>query len=376
MAINTLTLYRGFLEDNRTSMEIYADNLARSLKLVARDAFNVNQYRPLIPEWMLKYNINHGIKIRYARYLSYPKQAKRNQGTINHILDQSYAHLLNVIDPARSVITVHDLIPILAWKGAIPGLSYPHYPLLYKLTIASLRKARAVVAVSERTKRDLVTHCALIGSNITVVHNGIDDRFYSMSMDERVALRNSFGFPDQGTHLVLITGGQSYKNHRTSVQIIARLQYVIKQPVQLVWLGADNYEYEKCLEKVALTNTVIRLGNLSIERLVGLYNSVDCLLFPSWYEGFGWPPLEAMACGTPVVTSNAASLPEVVADAALTAAPDDIDGLSEAVRILLEDEDLRGDYIKRGYENAGRFTWDRCASKVASLYQQIIDDII
>lgn len=376
MAINALTLYRGFLEDNRTSMEIYADNLARSLKLVAHGVFQINQHRPSIPEWLFKYKVNHGIGLRYARYISYPNQAGRNQGTVNHILDQSYAHLLNVIDPTRSVVTVHDLIPILAWKGAIPGLSYPHYPLLYKLTIASLRKARAIIAVSQSTKKDLVAHCGLKESNIIVVHNGVDNRFYSMSMDERVALRNNFGFPDRGTHIVLITGCQGYKNHATSFQVVARLQHMTKKPVQLVWLGTGDYEHQTCLRRAGLNNTVIRLSNLSIERLVGLYNSVDCLLFPSWYEGFGWPPLEAMACGTPVVTSNAASLPEVIGDAALTGRPDDIDGLTEAVRILLEDDDLRGDYIRRGYRNASHFTWRRCALKVSSLYQQIIDDTL
>lgn len=376
MVINAVTLYRGFVEDKRASMEIYADNLEKSLKLIACDTLNVSQYRPSIPEWMIKCKINHDIRIRYARYFSYPYQAKQNQGAINHIIDQSYAHLLNVIDPARSIVTVHDLIPILAWKGAIPGLSYPHYPLFYKLTIAALHKARAIIAVSQSTKRDLIAHCGLKGSNITVVHNGIDNRFCSMSKEKRGALRHSFGFPDQGTHIVLITGSQSYKNHLTSFRVVARLQHVTKKPVQLVWLGADNYEYEKCLEEVDLDNTVIRLSSLSFERLVGLYNSVDCLLFPSWYEGFGWPPLEAMACGTPVVTSNAASLPEIVADAALTARPDDIDGFAEAVKIMIEDEDLRNYYIKRGYNNVSRFTWDRCASEVAGIYRQLLENTL
>jgi glycosyltransferase involved in cell wall biosynthesis len=376
MPVNSLTLYRDFLEDNRPSMETYADNLARSLRVVAGDAFNVNEYRPAIPAWTFKCKMNCSIRIRYARYVSYPNQAKRNQGSINHILDQSYAHLLNVIDPSRSVITVHDLIPILAWKGAIPGLSYPHYPLLYKLTIVSLRKARALIAVSQNTKRDLVTHCGLKESDIFVVHNGVDSRFCPMSKEERAALRDSFRFPDQGTHVVLVTGSQSYKNHLTSLRVVARLQGVTKHPVQLVWLGRDNYDHEECLGKVELNNPVIHLSNLSAERLVSLYNSVDCLLFPSWYEGFGWPPLEAMACGTPVVTSNAASLPEVVADAALIAPPNDIDGLTEAVKVLLEDEDLRSEYIKRGYHNASRFTWNRCASKVADVYEQIIADTI
>lgn len=374
MAVKTVRLYLGFAEDNPRSMEVYAANLASSLSRVAGDAFEVEQYRPSLPTWLTRSRIPKGIKVRYGRYWSYRRQARRNQGTINHVLDQSYAHLLNVIDPARSVITVHDLIPVLGWGGTVPGLSYPHYPLLYKWIIASLHKARAIIAVSESTKRDLIRQCGLPDSQITVVHNGIDSRFVSLEEDARAAARASFGLPDRDTHVVLITGGQSYKNHLTSFRVVARLQQATSRPVQLVWLGADDVEYEKCVGTVELARAVTRLQNLDPERLVGLYNSVDCLLFPSWYEGFGWPPMEAMACGTPVVTSNAAALVEVGRDAALTASPDDIDGLTEAVRLLLEDPALRHDYIHRGILNARRFTWDRCALGVLKVYEQVLSD--
>lgn len=376
MAISTLTLYRDFIEDNRLSMEVYADNLVRSLNLIAGDSINVNHYRPLIPEWMVKYKVSHAIKIRFARYFSYPITARKNQGAINHIIDQSYAHLLNVIDSTRSVITVHDLIPLLAWKGKIPGMSYPHYPFLFKFAIASLHKAHTIIAVSHSTKKDLVTYCGLKDSNIIVIHNGIDSGFRSFPKKEKVALRRSFGFPEDGAHLVLITGSQNYKNHVTSLRVIDRLQHATKNPVQLVWLGSEEDGYKKSLEGVNLKNRVIRLNQLSLKRLVELYNSVDCLLFPSWYEGFGLPPLEAMACGTPVVASTAASLPEIVGDASLTAEPGDADGLTKAVKLILENEALRNNYIKRGYKNASHFTWERCASEVFTVYKKIIDATI
>jgi len=374
MSLNSLILYRDFLEDNRTSMEVYADNLESALNLISCDLLEVDSYTPSIPDWVFRCKLPHGIRIRYARYFSYPIQAKNNQGIINHILDQSYAHLLNVIDSQRTVITVHDLIPILAWKGVIPGLSYPHFPLLYKLTVASLSKARAIIAVSNSTKDDLITHCGLNASSITVVHNGIDSRFCSFSNEKRKFLRDRFGFPDRNTHIILITGIQSYKNHLVSFQVISKLQHTTNTNVQLVWLGADNEMCKEYSKNVNLLNSVIPLSNLSFEQLVELYNSVDCLLFPSLYEGFGLPPLEAMACGTPVVTSNVASIPEVVGDAAITLSPDDVDGLTVAVKNMLENETLRNDYIKRGFTNANRFTWERCASNVLPLYKKIIDE--
>ena len=371
MSLDSLTLFRDFSEDNRTSMEVYADNLERSLKLLARDTLNVNSYTPSIPGGLFKSRLPRGAKIRFARYFSYPNQAKKFQGTINHIVDQSYGHLLRAIDSSRTVITVHDLIPILAWKGLIPGLSYPYYPLLYKLTIASIHKAKAIIAVSQSTKRDLIAHCGLNDADITVIYNGIDPYFHVKKHEDRARARHSFGLPAQGAHIILITGNQSYKNHITSFKVMKLLQSQLIKPIHLVWLGATEFACARFLKEVMLVCEVTCLNNLSVERLVDLYNSVDCLLFPSWYEGFGWPPLEAMACGTPVVASNAASLPEIVGDAAITAAPYDVEGLAEGVKTMLEDEFKRRDYIKRGYNNVFRFTWENCATDVFKVYQCI-----
>jgi glycosyltransferase involved in cell wall biosynthesis len=372
MSVDSVVLFRDFLEDNRTSMEIYSNNLEYALKLIAGNLLKVNSYTPSIPKWLSKCKLPYGITIRYARYFSYLNQARKNQGKINHIIDQSYAHLLNILDFKKTIITVHDLIPILAWKNLIPGLSYPHFPLLYKLSIASLSKARAIIAVSQSTKNDLITYCGLDASNITVIHNGINKSFYSFSNEKKIISREHFGFPDINTHIVLIVGTQSYKNILISFKVACKLQHILNKNLQVVWLGAHNQmsiEYSKLFN---LKNRVITLRDLNLNQLVELYNSVDCLLFPSLYEGFGLPLLEAMACGTPVITSNVASIPEVVGDAAIMLSPSDVNGFAVALKNILENETLRNDYIKRGYTNASRFTWERCASKVLSLYKKVL----
>jgi glycosyltransferase involved in cell wall biosynthesis len=370
----SVVLFRDFLEDNRTSMEIYSDKLESTLKPIAKNFININSYTPSISNWLSKYKLPFGISMRYARYFSYPNQAKKNQGKINHIIDQSYAHLLNTINSRQTVITVHDLIPLLAWKGVIPGLEYPHFPLLYKLSIASLNKAKAIIAISKSTKEDLITYCGLDASSITVIHAGVDKRFGPFSNEKKKLARHSLGFLEKDTYIILIVGFQSYKNILVSFQVVSKLQHSLNANVQLIWLGSNKDMCTKYSKRVNLINNAIPLSNLGFNSLVELYNSVDCLLFPSLYEGFGSPPLEAMACGTPVITSNVASIPEVVGDAAIMLSPSDVGGLAEAVKNILENETLRNDYIKRGYTNAKRFTWERSASKVFSLYQKILNE--
>lgn len=367
-----VTLFGGYAEENRKSMDVYASKLSSSMLLYpSKISWNIDIFRPDIAKGIILNKLNYGIKLKCSKYYFYPRTAKNHNGDINHIIDQSYSYLLNYIDSKRSVVTVHDIIPILGWKGIISGLSYPHYPLLFKLSIASLHKAKAIIAVSENTKKDLVQYCGISPEKISVIYNGINESFHTMPKEKKAILHRKFNFPDKA-HIVLIMGYQQYKNHLTSFKVINKLQDILSDPVQLVWLGGTIGQCEQLSNKVKLNNPVTRLSNLSLKQLVELYNSVDCLLFPSWYEGFGWPPLEAMACGVPVVCSNAGPIPEIVMDAAITKDPEDIQGLFEAIKTVLIEKDQRNSYIKLGYNNIKRFTWKNCASEVDKLYQRVL----
>ena len=164
-----------------------------------------------------------------------------------------------------------------------------------------------------------------------------------------------------------------YKNQKTSLKVIEKLYHKYNYTIRLVRLGRYSSEWEKLLRNSPIKDQVIQIDNLKSELMPILYNAVDCLLFPSWYEGFGWPPLEAMACGTPVVSSNAASLPQIVGSSALMAPPDDIEGLSNAVHQLLENEELKNHKIKQGLAHVNRFTWEHTAKEVANIYNKIIE---
>jgi glycosyltransferase involved in cell wall biosynthesis len=368
----SIMLFRDFEEDNRFSMDNYADNLERALNDEVSAEFDLGVYKPKLPGWVRALPEQFNLRMRAARYISYPLQARKENSAINHIIDHGYAHLLHTLSPGNSVVTVHDLIPLLAWHGKIPGLSYPHQPILNRLSLRSLHRAAFVIADSASTKNDLIEYVGLPDEKIKVVYLGLNNLFKPVASNQRYLLRRSFGLIDKETHAVLIAGSPTYKNHKTCLHVVERLQAMCKKPVQLIRLGAETPEWLAHLKLSNLHRPVLELQGLSTDRLVELYNSVDCLLFPSWYEGFGWPPLEAMACGLPVVASNAGSLPEVVSDAALTAAPDDVNALALAVHAMLEKTDIRSDYIQRGLRNVTRFTWQQCAHDVVEIYRKIL----
>jgi len=361
--------YRDFTEDGRTSMEVYADNLFRALGEVDTQGLDIVQYRPRLNGFAAALPQTANIRMRAARYLHYPRQARGRPGTVNHILDQGYAHLLGVLDPARTLVTVHDLIPVLAGRGRIPGIRRARRSWLAEWTAHYYRRAARVVAISESTKRDLVRYCGCDPARIEVVYYGIYPAFHPIPSIERPAARAALGLPASG-RLVLITGQEYYKNQATSVRVCERLRERFAD-LRLVRLGRATAEWDELRRRSALRDAILEIDFLPAEAMPRLYNAVDCLLFPSWYEGFGWPPLEAMACGTPAVTSNVASLPEAVGHAGLTAAPDDVDGLAAHVGRLLEDHAFRAERIALGLRHAQGFNWQHNARSLVQIYKQL-----
>ncbi len=370
----TVTLFRDFLEDQRTSMEIYANELSGALRPFLDGKLRLQEYRPAPLPFPKRFDALNRIRMRLSRYISYPCKARHYQGDINHISDHGYSHLLHILDPARTIVTVHDIIPILHWKGSIYGMKTNRRPWLNEFSFKSLKRAKHIIAVSENTKADLISYCGCLEQNITVVYYGLNKKLRQENQNERARLRHSFGFPDQNTHLVLIMGEAEYKNQLTSLKVFSLLRELCRKPVRLVRLGRKEPKWESALKESGLGSQVFALDFMEAEKMANIYNSVDCLLFPSWYEGFGWPPLEAMACGTPAVTSNAASLLEVVGDVALTANPDDVDGLAEAVYQVLEETKLRRVLVQRGIERANAFTWEKNARETIDIYEKILEN--
>ena len=364
-----VTLFRDFVEDKRTSMEWYADNLLHYLAQVGQDQLQIKEYRPELGKLSRLLPERGNMRMRAARYIDYPLQVKKQQQTVNHILDHGYAHLLRVLDPNRTVVTSHDIIPLLAGQGKISGVRMKRRCYLGEYSASFLHKAAHIFTISKNTKKDLVEHCGCNPDNITVLYLGIDSRLKPLTATEKKQCRHEFGLPAEETRLVLITGQQFYKNQKTSLQVFERLQEVSPYPVKLVRLGRMTKEWEDCLRASRCRDHIVQLENLPPEKMVCLYNAVDCLLFPSWYEGFGWPPAEALACGIPVVVSDRAALPEAVGDGGVICPPDDVEGLISGVQRLLDDKIFRQEKVSKGLAHVQQFNWTDNARQVLKVYQ-------
>ena len=257
-----------------------------------------------------------------------------------------------------SVVTIHDL-------------GYLHYPDKHPLgerlylgwsTRHSSRVARRVIADSNATAHDLIVLNGVPEEKIKVVYPGVDDLLNPVSDPRKITeLRERTGIP--GPYVLHVGSIQPRKNLTRLVEAFAQIQDVGER-LTLVLAGRLGWGYERLMERIeqmGLSGRVILPGYVPDEDLATLYTGAQIYTFPSLYEGFGFPALEAMACGTPVVCANTSSLPELVGDAALTVAPTDTQGLADALRRLLTDKGLSQELITRGFERVKRFTWEASA---------------
>jgi glycosyltransferase involved in cell wall biosynthesis len=208
---------------------------------------------------------------------------------------------------------------------------------------------------------------------LTVIPNGVGPHFRRITDPILLdATRHKYGLKHP---LVFAVGTlQPRKNHIGLIKAFYQAQKSKKGPAMLAIAGDQGWLYEetrKAVEDLKLERKVRFLGRVSDLELVTLYSMADVFAFPSFFEGFGIPPLEAMACGAPVITSNTSSLPEVAEGAALLVDPHDIDALAHAITELLENEQLREDLRQKGYQRAQQYTWAMSARKMLTVYEKL-----
>jgi len=269
--------------------------------------------------------------------------------------------------PAPVVFVAYDLIP----------LKYPQYfsrreRLIFQVAMRlSLQTARVIISTSRSTANDLERFCGVRLERTVVVPGAADVGFAPQPASAVAALRARYRLPDR---YVLYLG--SNKPHKNLVRLVESWKQVSGRVpgVKLVVAGHWDPRYEQAREKakvLGLDDKALFAGPIADADLPALYAGAELFAFPSLYEGFGLPVLEAMACGTPVVCSNTSSLPEVAGDAALTVDPSDVDALSAAITRALADESLRQEMRGKGLARAAGFSWERTAREMLAVYHRL-----
>jgi glycosyltransferase involved in cell wall biosynthesis len=300
------------------------------------------------------------------------------QGVLPFLLAAERAQVLHslgyvqpLLCPARSVVTIHDLSYILYPAN----FNRANRLYLRAFSRLSARRADRLIAVSENTKRDTVRLLGVPAAKVEVVHHGIEPVFHRHTDRREVEdFRRRRGLPER---MVLFLGTiEPRKNLDTLVRAFARLKHG-GLPHKLVIVGAKGWQWESvfaAVEAAGLGQDVAFPGYVPYDEQPLWYNAAELFVYPSLYEGFGFPPLEAMACGTPVVSSLTSSLPEVVGDAGLLVAPRDEEALAEAMRRVLGDAGLRAELAERGLERARSFSWREAAQRTLAVYAKTIDE--
>lgn len=313
---------------------------------------------PLTPTWLAR--------IWHRAHIPIPVEVFTGSIDLYHATDF-------VLPPTRrstrTLLTVHDLSFIKVPEATSPNLK----AYLSSVVPRSARRADYILADSEATKNDLIELYRISPDRIAVLLSGVDGRFAPVTDQTTLRLvREKYGI-GMSPYIFSVGTVQPRKNYVRLIKALAALR-MEKYDIHLVIAGGkgwlDNPIY-RAIDDTHMNEFVHMIGFVDEADLPALYSEATCFAFPSLYEGFGLPVLEAMGCRTPVVTSNISSLPEAAGDAALMVDPYNLDAITTAIKQVIDDEALRGALIRKGVERSKQFTWDRAAQQLGQIYRDL-----
>lgn len=288
-----------------------------------------------------------------------PQVLRQTNATLYH----SPYYLMPYRPSVPTVLTCYDLIP-LVWTQYFGATNR----LIYRLAhILALRAARVIITLSQSARADLVRYFGIDPGRIHVTPAAADAHFKPQSSQAIAAIREKFGLPEK--YVLYFGSNKPHKNLARLIQACAQIS------ASLVIAGTLTADHRPPTTQSAVSrqpSAVKFIHNIDDADLPALYSGATVFAFPSLYEGFGLPPLEAMACGAPVVCSNTSSLPEVVGDAALQVNPKDANDIAVAIARVLDNPGLRDEMKTKSLARAAQFSWERTALETITIYQSLV----
>ncbi len=313
-------------------------------------------------------------KIKKLRFPRFWTQIRLSLEMILNPVDTLFipAHTVPIVHPKKTIVVVH-------------GLEYEFYPDAYPLADRlymraviknSCKWASGVVCVSENTKKDLVKLYGIDDNKITVVYEGYNENANAFEKNSYSGIKNKKAkniFRNGIKYIFFVGRIEKRKNISNIIKAFDFLKDKYRVSHKLVLAGKPGYGYEEIQKNIARSvfgEDIVELGYISDHEKWALLKKSDMLIFPSFYEGFGLPILEAQNALIPVITSNTSSIPEVAGEAALYSDPQDYITMAENIHVLIKNESAKNDLVKRGYENVKRFSWVICAKKIANILHE------
>lgn len=305
---------------------------------------------------------------------TYPVSAKLSRDSVKHFADYTMATMIRLHHLRHTVVTVHDFSP--DWNSAANGSGgrYAVYRAFHRMALAGLRRADAIITDTQHIADALAETVGCKSDRITAIPLGVaHDIFRPINVQQDFMAR--YGLSEDHRFILSVGTDAPRKNLANLVKAFALVRSLTPN-VQLLKVGASGWasssrEVQELIRDLKLAEHVRFLGVVPDDDLARLYNAATLAVYPSFYEGFGLPVLEAMACGTPVITSTTSCLPEVAGGAALLVDPHEVVAMAGAISRLLMDAELRASLCQKGLARAQEFTWERTARETLAVYRRV-----
>jgi len=352
-----------------TGLGVYSLELIKRLRIyrpheIDDISLDYSNKRIIINKKPWKYIKKSFLKQKYLWYWYIQKDLPKYE--MYHLTNQN----ISFMKLKPKIVTCYDIFHVIHPRSIM-------HKIFGKFIYSGLRRSEHIIAGSKFTQMTLVEYYKIPVKKITVIYAGVDESFKKYPKDEVTDFVTKFSLNPEYQFILHISNEQPHKNFESVIKAF----YILKkkygmEKVLLLKAGKPQYKQDSIrhmnlVSKLGLVKDILFLGYVLKKDLPLLYNISDVFVFPSFYEGFGLPPLEAMACGTPVITSNTSSLPEVVGDGGIMVDPTDINTLAKVIYEVLTNEGLRDDMIQKGFERAKMFSWEKTARETLKVYEQL-----